>query len=79
MDGWGRTDSARPRGKKAMDDPTAQEWQLIMTLRVLRSFSLIVHRNKQWHIVLADHEAGGTQTGDGEDFESAWDELSGNP
>ena len=62
-----------------MGDPTAQEWQLILTLRLLRSFSLIVHRNEQWHIVLADHETGRTETGDAEDFRSAWDDLSGNP
>jgi hypothetical protein len=61
-----------------MGDPTAQEWQLILTLRLLRSFSLIVHRNEHWHIVLADHETGRTGTGDGDDFGSAWDDLSGN-
>jgi hypothetical protein len=62
-----------------MGDPTAQEWQLIMTLRLWRSFSLIVHWNERWHIVLADHETGRTQTGDEEDFASAWDDLSANP
>jgi hypothetical protein len=61
-----------------MDDLTAQEGQLIMTLRHLRSFTVIVHRNEQWRIVLADHDADRTETGEGRDFGSAWDDLDGN-
>ena len=60
-----------------MDDLTAQEQELILTLRYLKSFSVIVHRNEHWRIILADHDAGRTQVGEGSDFESAWIELSG--
>jgi hypothetical protein len=49
-----------------MDDLTAQERHLIMTLRHLMSF-----------IVLADQETGRTETGEGEDFGRAWDDLGG--
>jgi len=61
-----------------MDDLTAQERELIMTFRRLRSFTAVVHRNDQWRIVLADQEAGRTDTGEGEDFAKAWDRLSGS-
>jgi hypothetical protein len=60
-----------------MGDLTAQEQELILTLRYLRSFSVIVHRNERWRIILADHDAGRTEVGEGLDFESAWVELSG--
>lgn len=60
-----------------MNDLTAQERELIMTLQRLRSFTLIVHRNARWRIVLADQETGRTDTGEGEDFGKAWDHLSG--
>jgi len=60
-----------------MDDLTAQEQELILTLRYLRSFSIIVHRNGRWRIIVADHDAGRTEVGEGLDFESAWIELSG--
>jgi len=58
-----------------MDDLTVQETQLVMTLRQLGSFTVVVHRNERWRIVLADH-LGRTETGEGEDFGSAWDDLS---
>ena len=61
----------------AMDDLTAQERELIMTLRHLRSFTVIIHRNTQWRIVVSDDDAGRTNTGEGEDFGKAWDGLSG--
>ena len=48
-----------------MDDLTAQERELIMTFRRLRSFTAVVHRNEHWRIVLADQEAGRTDTGEG--------------
>ena len=60
-----------------MDDLTAQEQELILTLRYLKSFSVIVHRNEHWRIILADHDADRTEVGEGSDFESAWVELSG--
>ncbi|MGC2203012.1 MAG: hypothetical protein WA633_23090 [Stellaceae bacterium] len=60
-----------------MDDLTAQERELIMTMRHLRSFTVVVHRNDLWRIVLADQEAGKTETGEGEDFARAWDHLGG--
>ena len=60
-----------------MNDLTAQERELIMTLQRLRSFTLIVHRNERWRIVLADQETGRTDTGEREDFGEAWDHLSG--
>src|ERR1700720_4240800 len=60
-----------------MDDLTAQERHLIMTLRHLMSFTVIVHRNERWRIVLADQETGRTETGEGEDFGRAWDDLGG--
>ena len=59
-----------------MDDVTPQERQLILTLRHLASFTIIVHRNEQWRIVLADHNADRTEVGEGADFGSAWVELS---
>jgi len=59
-----------------MNDLTAQEQELILTLRYLRSFSVIVHRNGRWRIILADHDASRTEVGEGLDFESAWIELS---
>ena len=62
----------------SMGDLTPQERQLILTLRHVRSLTVIVHRNEGWRIVLADHDAGRTETGDGADFESAWDDLAGN-
>ena len=61
----------------AMDDLTAQERHLIMTLRHLMSFTVIVHRNERWRIVLADQETGRIETGEGEDFGRAWDDLGG--
>ena len=67
----------RGRGGTGMDELTAQEQELILTLRYLRSFSLIVHRNEHWRIILADHDAGRTEVGEGLDFENAWVELSG--
>ena len=60
-----------------MDDLTAQERHLIMTLRHLMSFTVIVHRNERWRIVLADQETGRTETGEGKDFGRAWDDLGG--
>ena len=60
-----------------MDDMTPQERELILTLRHLKSFSIIVHRNEQWRIVLADHDADRTEVGEGVDFASAWVVLSG--
>jgi hypothetical protein len=60
-----------------MDDLTAQERELIMTFRHLSCFTMIVHRNARWRIVLADQEAGRTETGEGEDFGKAWDSLGG--
>jgi hypothetical protein len=60
-----------------MDDLTAQERELIMTFRRLSRFTVIVHRNARWRIVLADEEAGRTQNGEGEDFGKAWDSLGG--
>ena len=53
-----------------MDDLTAQERHLIMTLRHLMSFTVIVHRNERWRIVLADQETCRIETGEGEDFGS---------
>jgi hypothetical protein len=61
-----------------MDELTGQERELIMTLRHLRSFTVIVHRNEHWRIVVADQEAGRTETGEGEDFGKAWDDLRGS-
>lgn len=58
-----------------MDDLTSQERALIMTFRRLRSFTVVVHRNDRWRIVLADEEAGTTNTGEGEDFGKAWEEV----
>jgi len=43
----------------------------------LSSFSAIVHRNGRWRVVIADEEDGTTKAGDGDDFEKAWDDLSG--
>jgi hypothetical protein len=60
-----------------MDDLTTQEQELIMTLRHLRSFTVIVHRNARWRIVLADEDAGRTESGEGEDFGTAWGALNG--
>jgi len=40
--------------KTVMDDLTAQEGELILALRLSRSFTLIVHKNEQWRIVLTD-------------------------
>jgi len=48
-----------------MDDFTAQERELIITLRHLRSFTVIIHRDAQWRIVLSDDDAGRTNTGEG--------------
>jgi hypothetical protein len=61
-----------------MDKLTTQERQLIMTLRQLMSFTVVVHRNERWRIVVADQDAGRTDTGEGEDFGRAWDDLSSN-
>lgn len=58
-----------------MDDLTAQERELIMMFRHLRSFTVVVHRNEGWRIVLADQEVGRTDTGEGDDFARAWDNL----
>ena len=68
---------ARVGGEIGMDDLTAQEQELILTLRYLKSFSVIVHRNGRWRIILADHDANRTEVGEGLDFENAWVELSG--
>ena len=68
---------ARPPTEPAMDDLTAQERELIMTLRHLRSFTVIFHRNARWRIVVSDDDAGRTNTGEGEDFGKAWDGLNG--
>ena len=54
-----------------MDDLTAQERELITTFRRLSRFTVIIHRNARWRIVLADEEAGRTQNGEGEDFGKA--------
>jgi hypothetical protein len=62
-----------------MDDLTTQERDLILTLRHLKSFTIIVHRNERWRIVLAEHDAGRTEVGEGIDFESAWVEMSTHP
>jgi hypothetical protein len=61
-----------------MDELTLQEQQLIMTMRHLSSFTVIIHRNEEWRIVLADHDVPRTETGEGSDFGGAWDHLSGN-
>lgn len=61
-----------------MDKLTAQEQQLIMTIRHLRSFTVIVHGNERWRIVLADHDADRTETGEAADFGGARDALGGN-
>ena len=61
----------------AMDDLTAQERELIMTFRHLRSLTVVIHRNARWRIVVSDDDAGRTNTGEGEDFGKAWDDLSG--
>ncbi|HEY3619984.1 MAG TPA: hypothetical protein VGK96_24505 [Candidatus Sulfotelmatobacter sp.] len=58
-----------------MDDLTAQEREMIMTFWHLGRFTVIVHRNVRWRIVLADEEAGRTENGEGEDFGKAWDSL----
>jgi hypothetical protein len=60
-----------------MDDLTAQERELIMTFRRLSRFTVIVHRNERWRIVLADEVARRTENGEGEDFGKAWDSLGG--
>jgi hypothetical protein len=60
-----------------MDELTGQERELIMTFRRMRSFTVVVHRNERWRIVLADDEADTTATGEGEDFAEAWDDLGG--
>jgi len=44
-----------------MDELTTQERQLIMTLRQLMSFTVVVHRNERWRIVLADQETDRTE------------------
>ena len=67
--------SVEAAGGAAMDDLTSQERALIMTFRRLRSFTVVVHRNDRWRIVLADEEAGTTNTGEGEDFGKAWEEV----
>jgi hypothetical protein len=54
-----------------MDDLIAQERELIMTLRRLKSFTVIIHRNERWRIVVADEGVGRTSTGDREDFGKA--------
>ena len=77
MDGTGLGNGARP-SRAATDDLTAQEWQLILKLRYPGSFTMIVHRNERWRIVLADPNADGIQIGEGYDFESAWDDLGGH-
>src|SRR5215472_18143851 len=59
----------RVGGEIGMDDLTAQEQELILTLRYLKSFSV--------SIILADHDANRTEVGEGLDFENAWVELSG--
>ena len=64
-----------PTTGAVMDDLTSQERQLIVTLRRLSSFTVIVHRNERWRIILADENAGRTATGEGEDFANAWDRL----
>jgi hypothetical protein len=61
-----------------MDDLTAQERQLILKLRYPGSFTMIIHRNEHWRIVLADPNADGIKIGEGSDFESAWDDLGGH-
>jgi hypothetical protein len=50
---------------------------LIITLRHLKSFTVIIHGNERWRIVVADEGAGRTNTGDGENFGKAWEELGG--
>jgi hypothetical protein len=60
-----------------MDDLTAQERELVMTLRHLRNFTVIVHGNERWRVVVADQDGGRTRSGEGEDFGKAWDDLSG--
>jgi hypothetical protein len=60
-----------------MDDLTAQEQQLILKLRYPGSFTMIVHRNERWRIVIADPNADGVKIGEGFDFDSAWDALGG--
>jgi hypothetical protein len=69
---------ARATARAPMDDLTAQEREMIMTFRRLRSFTVIVHRNERWRIIVADEQASGTRTGEGEDFGTAWDSLNGN-
>jgi len=60
-----------------MHDLTTQERGLIMMFGRLSSFSAIVHRNGRWRVVIADEEDDTTKAGDGDDFEKAWDDLSG--
>jgi hypothetical protein len=66
------------RRETEMDDLTAQERQLILTLRQLRSFTVIIHKNARWRIVLTDEDACRTQVGEGVEFASAWDDLNGS-
>ena len=61
-----------------MDDLTAQERELILALRHLRSLTLVVHKNERWRIVLTDEDAFRTKVGEGAEFASAWDNLNGN-
>jgi hypothetical protein len=58
-----------------MNDLTAQERQLILELRYPGSFTMIIHRNERWRIVIADANADGIKIGEGLDFEGAWDDL----
>jgi hypothetical protein len=47
------------------------------SLTRLSSFTVIVHRDERWRIVLADEETDTTGAGEGEDFGRAWDDLRG--
>ena len=60
-----------------MNDLTAQERQLILELRYPGSFTMIIHRNERWRLVIADANADGIKIGEGAEFESAWDNLGG--
>ena len=76
LDGGG-VSAGRGGREPVMDDLTVQERQLLLTLRHLRSFTLIVHKNEQWRIVLTDEDACRTQVGEGAEFASAWKNLDG--
>jgi hypothetical protein len=76
LDDAGLGSDPETQTKRTMDDLTPQERQLIMTLRHSGDFTIVVHRNERWRVVLAEVNADRTKTGEGADFGSAWDDLS---